>query len=106
MTNAVTNLIVLSLTIVTNIVPGKNEFRQMGNSIVGIKSIEFAEQRGSFGYRQGTNAIELFTMQRILWAKTNWHELPLVTGVLQSTPETVKPAPEPPKHGRLTLEVD
>jgi len=82
MTNILTNLVLLSLTISTNTVPGRNEFRMMRDRIVGIRSIEYAEQAISIGIQDGTNTIELLSARKLLWSRTNWVDLPIVTGAL------------------------
>lgn len=87
-----TNLIVLAVTLVTNSQPGDGVFRQFGDHIVGLKSVDYAQRLVSVGYLDGTNTVEAFTATKTLWAKTNWHDLPIVVGVA-SLP--VQPAAQP-----------
>lgn len=107
---SVTNIIllVLSLHTQTNSQPGDHVFRKFGNTLVGIRSIDYAVQSASCGYYDGTNAVELFKADRLLWARTNWDELPLMVGVgapqatapqprMLSTRETIQPKTETKK---------
>lgn len=92
MTN-VLQLIVLSLTITTNKVPGDGTFKLVGDHIVGVKNIEYAKVEASIGCRlEGTNTMELFQAQKILWARTNTTDLPLLMGVgAPAEPQTLQP---------------
>lgn len=98
---SLTNLIVLALSIITNTQPGDGTFVSQNGRLVGIQSITYAVQQFSVGFMNGTNPVELFEGRKLLWARTNTIEFPIVTGVgmpvvtvnptakLQSTPATI-----------------
>lgn len=91
MTNLI-QLLILSINITTNTQPGDGLFRQFKDHLVGIRSVDFAVQNASYGYLDGTNRVELFNSQKLLWAKTNWNDMPLVMGVQSPA---VNPPPPP-----------
>lgn len=82
-----TNLIVLSVAILTNTEPALGVYTLTGNKMVGVKDVTYAFQHFKLGYMDGAKPVELIDGRKLLWVKTNWHEMSI--GVV--VPDKSKP---------------
>jgi len=90
-----TNLLILSVAILTNTIAGDGTFKHVGQKLVGLRDASVAFEEYSIGYLHGTNPVEVIKARRVLWAKTNYMELPVGVVMppnpipLQSNPKTI-----------------